>query len=102
MDRDIHIDFEWDPEKAANNIRKHRVAFEEAATIFLDPSAASLYDEDHSGEEERWITQGRSSSGRLLVASHTFFEIPGLEIRIRLISARRAKKHERKHYEGEA
>lgn len=101
MDRDIHIDFDWDPEKAAENFRKHGVAFEEAATIFLDPFAASLFDDDHSVNEERWITQGRASSGRLLVVSHTFFEVPGLEIRVRLISARPAKTHERKQYEDE-
>ncbi len=102
MDLDIHIDFDWDPEKAAENFRKHGVAFEEAATIFLDPFAASLFDEDHSNDEERWITQGRASSGRLLVVSHTFFEIPGVEIRVRLISARPAKRHERKQYEDKA
>jgi uncharacterized DUF497 family protein len=55
----------WDPAKAAANARKHRVSFEEAASIFLDPSALTFADPDHSADEERWITIGpRLATGR--------------------------------------
>ena len=50
--------FEWDPAKARQNARKHRVTFERGATVFLDPNALSLFDDQHSEEEERWITLG--------------------------------------------
>ena len=102
MSNGIQIDFEWDPEKAGENLQKHGVAFEEAATLFLDPLAQSLYDEEHRDQEERWITQGQSSSGRCLVVSHTFLEQSDTEIRIRLISARPATKRERKQYEEQS
>lgn len=60
-------EFEWDPEKARANQHKHGVPFEEAATVFLDPRAVSLYDEEHSEQEDRWITLGFASTGRILV-----------------------------------
>jgi uncharacterized protein len=59
--------FEWDPAKARQNTRKHRVTFERGATVFLDPNALSLFDEQHSEEEERWITLGLDETGVLLV-----------------------------------
>jgi uncharacterized protein len=64
--------FEWDPSKARQNARNHRVTFERGATVFLDPNALSLFDEQHSEEEERWITLGLDQTGALLVISHTF------------------------------
>lgn len=100
-DRDSQIDFEWDPVKARENVKKHQVTFEEAATVFEDSMEQSMYDDDHSHDEERWISQGRARSGRLLVVSHTFAEVPNVEIRIRLISARLATRRERKQYETE-
>ena len=66
--REMH--FEWDREKASANLRKHRVAFDEAATVFYDPLAATFGDPDHSGGERRFVSIGYSSGGRLLVVSH--------------------------------
>ena len=88
------MDFEWDPIKAAENIRKHRVGFEEAATAFGDPLALTFDDPDSSDEERRFLTFGLSSRGRLLVISHTY-----RRRRIRLISARRMDRSERRIYE---
>lgn len=68
--------FEWDPEKARLNRMKHGVAFEDTAQIFLDPLAISVYDEEHSVHEERWITIGRAVNDHLLVVVHGFTEQP--------------------------
>jgi uncharacterized protein len=86
--------FEWDPEKARSNLRKHKVSFEEAATALKDPMAATGCDPDHSVGEERFVTFGVSESGRLLVVAHT--EENDI---LRIISARVASKGERKIYE---
>lgn len=86
--------FEWDPSKAAANLAKHGISFDEGATVFLDQLAVSGPDPDHSVAESRYITFGQSSLGRLLVVSHTYR--PGS---IRLISARRVTRAERKLYE---
>ena len=88
------MQFEWDPEKAKRNYRKHRVSFEEAVTVFYDPLSASFDDPDYSVGEQRLITVGFSSRGRLLVVSHAE---RGKATRI--ISARRATAHERKKHE---
>jgi len=88
------VEFEWDPPKAAGNVRKHGVTFDEAATVFLDELAVSGSDPDHSVSESRYITFGMSSLGRLLAVSHTYR--PG---GIRIISARRVTRAERKIYE---
>ena len=61
----MQYNFEWDPEKNETNIRKHRVSFQRAATIFRDPNQISVYDEDHSESEDRWATIGMDSSGTL-------------------------------------
>ena len=90
--------FEWDVEKAAANFRKHGVAFERAATVFLDPEALSLYDRAHSEGEDRWITLGMDSHGRLLVISHTWREVEGSAARCRIISARKATNTEARQY----
>ena len=63
--------FEWDPQKAAENLAKHGVSFEEAATAFRDPLSATGSDPDHSFDEERFVTFGMSTGGRLLVVAHT-------------------------------
>ncbi len=86
--------FEWDPEKARANIRKHKVSFDEAATALSDPMAATGIDPDHSIGEFRYITFGVSSRGRLLVVAHT-----ERGEAIRTISARCAIQEERKIYE---
>jgi len=64
------VNFEWDPDKARKNRRKHRVAFEEAATVFGDPFAVIYQDPDHSTAEERFITVGMSGAKRLLIVAH--------------------------------
>lgn len=86
--------FEWDSAKAARNLRKHRVSFEEASSVFYDPLALTGEDPDHSDGEERLITFGLSSAGRLLVVSHA-----ERDEAIRIISARLATHGERQIYE---
>jgi uncharacterized DUF497 family protein len=88
------VEFEWDRSKAAGNVRKHGVTFDEAATVFLDELAVSGSDPDHSVSEARYITFGMSSLGRLLAVAHTY-RSGG----IRIISARRVTRAERKIYE---
>lgn len=88
------MNFEWDPPKASANVKKHGITFDEAATVFLDPMALSGPDPDHSLDESRYISFGMSSLGHLLAVSHTY-RPDG----IRLISARRVTRAERKLYE---
>ncbi len=90
----LFMKFEWDPAKAASNLRRHRVAFTEAATVFADTLSVTIYDPDHSKTEERWIIMGRSKEGRLLMVAHT--DRGG---QIRIISARELTKSEREAYE---
>jgi len=90
----MSLRFEWDPDKAATNERKHGVTFAEASTAFRDPHSISVPDPDHSIAEARWLLLGISKPGRLLVVAHT-------ERRdtVRIINARLATRHERKIYE---
>ena len=88
--------FSWDPEKADANLRKHRVSFDEAITVFDDPLAISGEDPEHSFGEERWVTFGLSLRGRLLAVFHTD-ELGGTIMRI--ISARPGTLRERRIYE---
>ena len=88
------MQFEWDPKKATANLRKHGISFDEAATVFLDDLSLTGEDPDHSLHEERYVTFGISSSGRLLVVSHT-----DRGDRVRIINARPATRPERKIYE---
>ena len=99
MAKPFTYEFEWDPTKARDNLRKHKVAFERAATIFLDPEALSEFDEEESSNEARWITLGVDRTGALLVVCHTYREDTETSARIRLISARKPTKNEAKHYE---
>ena len=85
--------YEWDPAKAAANLRKHGVSFAEAASVFLDPMALTFDDPDHSDEEDREITIGVSTKQRVLFVSHC-----ARGDRIRIISARKATQKERKQY----
>ena len=96
----LQHDFEWDPYKAKQNLRKHNLSFERAAEVFLDPLAVSIYDEEHSLDEDRWITIGKEHTNLILVVIHTFHEESIDNCRIRLISARKATKKEIKQYEG--
>lgn len=86
--------FEWDRDKGQQNLRKHRVSFEEAATVFLDPMAMTYPDPDHSNQEDREITIGYSNKQRLLFVSHV-----QRSDRIRIISARQVSRRERKQHE---
>jgi uncharacterized protein len=86
--------FEWDPKKAAENRRKHRVSFEEAITVFGDALAMNLPDPDHSEGEQRFVVLGMSARSRLVVVAYA--ERPP---RTRIISARLASRPERRRYE---
>jgi uncharacterized DUF497 family protein len=97
----VNYNFDWDPIKARQNQKKHGVRFERASEIFLDPHALSIYDEDHSADEDRWITLGRDRAGKFLVAIHTFSEKSEDVCTIRMISARKAARKEIKQYEGD-
>jgi len=88
------LQFEWDPAKAAENLANHGVSFEEAATVFRDTLSQTGQDPDHSVGEERFVTFGVSTSGRLLVVAHT-----ERGDTIRIISARPARPGERNIYE---
>ena len=86
--------YEWDSAKAQANLKKHRVTFEEAASVFLDPSALTFWDPDHSEEEDREITIGRSARQRVLFVAHA-----PRDGRVRIISARKATRREQQQYE---
>jgi hypothetical protein len=88
--------FEWDPGKAAANLRKHGVSFEEARTVFLDENALLRPDEDHSAGEDRFVLLGLSGRLRTLVVCHCYRHENEV---IRLISARKANSLERRQYE---
>jgi uncharacterized DUF497 family protein len=88
------MNFDWDSKKAEANLRKHGVSFDEGATVFLDPTAVSGPDPEHSVGEDRYISFGFSRLGRLLAVCHTYR--PGA---IRIINARRVTRGERKIYE---
>ena len=87
------MEFEWDEAKAVGNLRKHRVSFEEATTVFDDPAVRVRYDEDHSGVEDRWNAIGRSGKLRVLAVTYTR-RGPA----VRIISARQATRAEALEY----
>jgi uncharacterized DUF497 family protein len=87
--------FDWDPAKAASNLKKHQVSFEEAKTVFFDDFAVQFFDDEHSQDEERFIMLGMSSTARLLVVCHC--ERAEGEV-IRIISARKATRGEAAFY----
>jgi len=88
------MEFEWNPDKAAQNIEKHGVSFQEAATVFNDPLSMTFPDPDHSLGESRYVIIGLSRFGQLLVVAHT-----DRAEKVRIISARKATRQERKFYE---
>ena len=88
------LNFEWDANKAKSNLGKHGVSFEEAATIFGDRFSLTIPDLEHSLTEQRYITMGKALTDKLLVVVHT-----DRGDNIRVISARRASRRERKFYE---
>jgi|ERR1051326_8549948 uncharacterized DUF497 family protein len=89
-----YVDYEWDETKAARNLDKHQVSFEEAVTVFGDPLYIDFYDLDHSVNEHRYLIMGQSTAGRLLIVSYTERD----EI-VHLISAREVTSSERRAYE---
>ena len=94
----IRYHFDWNPAKDQQNRRKHKLSFRQAATVFRDPSQLSIYDEEHSENEERWITIGLDSTGVLRVVVHTFEMLDFASCEIRLISARKATSEEAQAY----
>jgi len=87
--------FEWDEDKNRENIKKHGVSFQEAQTVFLDENALRFFDPDHSRDEDRFIMLGMSFKLRVLVVCHCHRKNDTV---IRIISARKADKHEAKNY----
>jgi uncharacterized protein len=91
------MEFDWDSKKAAANLKKHGLSFQEAATMFGDPMAYMVADPNHSEDEDRYVSIGYTETGRLVVVSHTEHE--GVT---RIISPRKANRKERKsHEEGQ-
>ena len=86
--------FEWDPLKAKNNLLKHQVTFEEASSIFNDPQFITFLDDEHSTNEERYISIGISNKKRVLMVAHT-----ERKDKVRIISARKATDNEEKFYQ---
>ena len=89
------LEFEWDPKKAAANLKRHRVSFEEARTVFLDEKAKLIDDPDHSSDEDRFVLLGISGLLRVLLVCHCYRQ-QGQTIRI--ISARKASPGEARQY----
>ena len=94
-------DFRWDAVKAVSNAIKHGVTFEQAASVFFDPLALTVFDEAHSQEEERWWLLGHDVTGALLLVAHTYQATGAASANVRLISARPATGRERRFYENE-
>lgn len=92
----MNLRFEWDETKAAANIRKHGITFEEAVTVLGDSHSITIYDQFHSDEEERFIDIGMSESGRLLVVVYV-----ERKMSIRIISCRKATHKEEMQYESQ-
>mgnify|MGYP002660549018 FL=1 len=91
------IKFDWDESKAAANLKKHQVSFEEAKSIFFDEFGVQFFDEDPSSDEERFLMLGMSSEAKLLIVCHCEREHGAV---IRIISARKATKRESAFYRG--
>ncbi len=95
----MNLIFEWDAKKAKTNLKKHGVGFEEARTVFNDPELLTIHDEEHSEDEDRFISVGFSAQLRLLLVVHTeITEMPDTVI-VRIISCRKATETERNAYE---
>ena len=92
----MELIFEWDEDKARENLRKHKISFTEAKTVFLDPFTITIPDPDHSIDEERFVDIGTSVNGRVVVVVYT-----ERDTNIRLMSCRRATPSERRKYEQE-
>jgi uncharacterized DUF497 family protein len=94
------IKFEWNEAKASKNIQKHGISFEEASSVFYDDFAIQFYDKNHSVlEEDRFLLLGMSNNTRLLMVCHCEKQSGNI---LRIISARKATKNERKFYQGDS
>lgn len=94
MASEINLDFDWDEDKAIANLKKHKISFEEAKTVFADPFSITVNDPKHSLDEHRFVDIGSAAKGKVLVVSYT-----QRGEKIRLISCRKSTKAERKIYE---
>lgn len=94
MGSEIDLDFDWDEDKAAANVKKHGISFEEAKTVFGDPFSVTIDDPAHSANEYRFVDIGTSPSGMILTVAYA-----ERGQKVRLISCRKATKAERKIYE---
>jgi uncharacterized DUF497 family protein len=90
-----NIQFDWDPKKAAENVKKHGVTFEEARTVFFDERAKLIDDPDHSEDEDRFVLLGVSNTLKVILVCHCYRQEGNV---IRIISARKASRHETKQY----
>lgn len=95
----MELIFEWDRNKAKSNLRKHKIDFDEAKTVFQDKLLVTFPDEFHSDEESRYVSIGLSENNRILLVIHTEFDISSNRILIRIISCRKATPLERRIYE---
>lgn len=93
------FDFDWDGNKARQPQKEHGVSFRLAASVFRDPLALTIFDEEHSDDEERWVTLGCAQNGQVLVVVHISENISATELHVRIISARKADRQELRDYE---
>ena len=91
------IQFEWDTTKAASNLKKHGISFDEAKSVFYDEFAVQFYDDGHSDDEDRFLMLGLSCESKILLVCHCERDSGHT---IRIVAARKATKNERKHYKG--
>jgi hypothetical protein len=96
----LQYTIEWDPEKARINLQKHGISFELASSIFFDPCAVTIFDNEHSEHEDRWITMGAAKNGQVIILCHLFKTETKESCITRIYSARKATKTELKSYKG--
>ena len=99
VNRPRQLHFEWDAAKAMSNEHKHDIRFSLALSVFRDPRIQTMFDEDHSTAEERWIALGMAATGVLLVVVYTWNEVDRENVNVRIISARKATSVEQSAYE---
>ena len=98
MSQGTDYEFEWDDAKAEGNFTKHGVDFMEAMSVLRDPLLMTRFDDDHSEDEDRWVSLGRASSGKLLLVVHTYTAVSAQHVLVQMISARRPTKREARQY----
>ena len=101
MSESTDYEFEWDDAKAESNLAKHGVDFTDAMSVLLDPLALTRFDDEHTDDEERWVSLGRTANDQLVLVVHTFNATGPNTALVRLISARPATRQEREQYEQE-